>query len=103
MSDLEASTMWASSCGRYFTGPLSQTSERKMAVSVDRRTDLDISTTAEGIESVELATALAALGCASGQGYYFAKPTGSGKNFLGLARSSHLAYPPQGDRRWDGA
>ena len=35
---------------------------------------LGMSTTAEGIETVELATTLAALGCASGQGYYFAKP-----------------------------
>ena len=35
---------------------------------------LGMSTTAEGIESVELATTLAALGCASGQGFYFAKP-----------------------------
>jgi diguanylate cyclase (GGDEF)-like protein len=33
---------------------------------------LGMSTTAEGIETVELATTLAALGCASGQGYYFA-------------------------------
>ena len=30
--------------------------------------------TAEGIETVELATTLATLGCASGQGFYFAKP-----------------------------
>jgi diguanylate cyclase (GGDEF)-like protein len=35
---------------------------------------LGMSTTAEGIETVELATTLAALGCASGQGFYFAKP-----------------------------
>ena len=33
---------------------------------------LGMSTTAEGIETVELATTLAALGCASGQGFYFA-------------------------------
>jgi EAL domain-containing protein (putative c-di-GMP-specific phosphodiesterase class I) len=33
-----------------------------------------MSTTAEGIETVELATTLAALGCASGQGFYFSKP-----------------------------
>ncbi len=35
---------------------------------------LNMSTTAEGIETVELATTLATLGCASGQGYYFARP-----------------------------
>ena len=35
---------------------------------------LGMSTTAEGIETVELATTLAALGCATGQGYYYAKP-----------------------------
>jgi diguanylate cyclase (GGDEF)-like protein len=35
---------------------------------------LGMSTTAEGIETVELATTLAALGCAHGQGYYFARP-----------------------------
>jgi len=35
---------------------------------------LGMLTTAEGIESVELATTLAALGCSSGQGYFFAKP-----------------------------
>ena len=35
---------------------------------------LGMATTAEGIESRELATTLAALGCASGQGYFFAKP-----------------------------
>jgi EAL domain-containing protein (putative c-di-GMP-specific phosphodiesterase class I) len=35
---------------------------------------LGMSTTAEGVETVELATTLAALGCASGQGFYFARP-----------------------------
>ena len=35
---------------------------------------LGMSTTAEGIETVELATTLATLGCAMGQGFYFAKP-----------------------------
>ena len=35
---------------------------------------LGMSTTAEGVETVELATTLATLGCASGQGYYFSRP-----------------------------
>ncbi|MFL6829822.1 MAG: putative bifunctional diguanylate cyclase/phosphodiesterase, partial [Sphingomicrobium sp.] len=35
---------------------------------------LGMSTTAEGIETVELATTLATLGCASGQGFYYSKP-----------------------------
>ena len=35
---------------------------------------LGMSTTAEGIESAELATLLAALGCVAGQGYHFARP-----------------------------
>ena len=35
---------------------------------------LGMSTTAEGIETVELATTLATLGCSAGQGFYFAKP-----------------------------
>jgi diguanylate cyclase (GGDEF)-like protein len=35
---------------------------------------LGMSTTAEGIETVELATTLATLGCSSGQGFHFAKP-----------------------------
>ena len=39
---------------------------------------LGMSTTAEGIETVELATTLATLGCASGQGYYFARPLEAG-------------------------
>ncbi len=35
---------------------------------------LGMSTTAEGIESVELAMTLATLGCSSGQGFHFAEP-----------------------------
>jgi diguanylate cyclase (GGDEF)-like protein len=35
---------------------------------------LGMSTTAEGIETVELATTLATLGCEHGQGFYFAEP-----------------------------
>jgi len=40
---------------------------------------LGMSTTAEGIESVELATTLATLGCSSGQGFYYAKPLEAAK------------------------
>ncbi len=40
---------------------------------------LGMSTTAEGIETVELATTLTALGCESGQGYYFARPLEPGE------------------------
>jgi EAL domain-containing protein (putative c-di-GMP-specific phosphodiesterase class I) len=40
---------------------------------------LGMSTTAEGVESRELATTLAALGCVSGQGYFFAKPLAEGE------------------------
>lgn len=35
---------------------------------------LGMETTAEGVETFELAQTLAALGCSSGQGFYFAKP-----------------------------
>ena len=40
---------------------------------------LGMSTTADGIETVELATTLAALGCASGQGFHFAEPLAADK------------------------
>ncbi len=39
---------------------------------------LGMSTTAEGVESRELAMTLATLGCAAGQGYFFAKPLEAG-------------------------
>jgi EAL domain-containing protein (putative c-di-GMP-specific phosphodiesterase class I) len=35
---------------------------------------LGMETTAEGIECAELAQALAELGCATGQGFHFARP-----------------------------
>ena len=44
---------------------------------------LGMATTAEGIETRELAATLAALGCNSGQGFYFARP---------LAEAEALAY-----------
>ncbi len=50
---------------------------------------LGMSTTAEGIETVELATTLATLGCASGQGFYFAKPLEAGR----CARILEVATP----------
>ena len=59
---------------------------------------LGMSTTAEGIETVELATTLAALGCASGQGYYFAKPLAADMA-LEFWRSRHRGGRPAGDHR----
>lgn len=38
---------------------------------------LGMETTAEGVETVELAQTLAALGCTSAQGFHFAKPLSS--------------------------
>ena len=35
---------------------------------------LGMTTTAEGVETLELAQTLAALGCSCAQGYYFARP-----------------------------
>ena len=52
---------------------------------------LDMVTTAEGIESRELATTLAALGCSSGQGYFFARPLASDRWRSALARSPAAA------------
>jgi len=42
---------------------------------------LGMETTAEGIETVELAQTLGALGCTRGQGYYFARPLDPGAAF----------------------
>jgi len=38
---------------------------------------LGMAATAEGVETIELSQTLAALGCAYGQGYYFARPLSS--------------------------
>ncbi len=56
---------------------------------------LGMSTTAEGIETVELATTLATLGCAHGQGYYFARPleAGAALDFLQSRRRGIQARP----------
>ena len=55
---------------------------------------LGMSTTAEGIETVELATTLAALGCAAGQGYYFAKPLERRSSARILAQAGRPAQRP---------
>ena len=47
---------------------------------------LGLSTTAEGIERGETATLLTALGCITGQGYFFAKPLGPDQAFDYLSR-----------------
>jgi len=56
---------------------------------------LGMSTTAEGIETVELATTLATLGCASGQGYYFARPleSASAMDYFHSRRRQAAAKP----------
>ena len=53
---------------------------------------LGMATTAEGIETRELATTLAALGCNAGQGFYFAQPLG-GEEALAFWRSRQLRQP----------
>jgi diguanylate cyclase (GGDEF)-like protein len=50
---------------------------------------LGMSTTAEGIESVDLATTLATLGCASGQGFYFSEPLEADAAFDYLRSRKH--------------
>jgi diguanylate cyclase (GGDEF)-like protein len=45
---------------------------------------LGMQTTAEGVETVELAQTLAALGCSCGQGFYFARPLKSREAFAYL-------------------
>ena len=59
---------------------------------------LGMSTTAEGIETVELATTLATLGCASGQGFYFAEPleAGSAIDFWRSRQRAGQAIKPRG-------
>jgi EAL domain-containing protein (putative c-di-GMP-specific phosphodiesterase class I) len=52
---------------------------------------LGLKTTAEGVESVQLAQTLAALGCTRGQGYYFAPPLDAEAAFEFWSRSSSAA------------
>lgn len=59
----------------FVTGMMSDPDAVAIVRAILRLADaLGMSTTAEGIETVELATTLAALGCVSGQGFYFAEP-----------------------------
>ncbi len=46
---------------------------------------LGMSTTAEGVETAETATLLTALGCVTGQGYWFARPLGPDQAFAFLS------------------
>lgn len=52
---------------------------------------LGMKTTAEGIESIEVSSALKRLGCAFGQGYYFAKPLTPEDAYAFLVDNSALA------------
>jgi EAL domain-containing protein (putative c-di-GMP-specific phosphodiesterase class I) len=45
-------------------------------------------TTAEGIESAEISSALRDLGCTNGQGYYFARPLDAGAAYAFLKDSA---------------
>ncbi|PIE73904.1 MAG: hypothetical protein CSA20_00890 [Deltaproteobacteria bacterium] len=54
---------------------------------------LQIKTIAEGIENKETANLLHALGCNSGQGYYWAKPL-TNKDFLAFCKENRLAREP---------
>ncbi len=49
---------------------------------------LGMSTTAEGVEAVQVAQTLAALGCSHGQGFYFAEPMSADKAFAYLRAAS---------------
>ena len=49
---------------------------------------LGMRTTAEGIETVELAQTLTVLGCTTGQGYYWSKPLPADEAYAFLAASA---------------
>jgi diguanylate cyclase (GGDEF)-like protein len=61
---------------RSFVTPMLQDRDRVAIVRavLSLASALGMETTAEGIETKELSSTLAALGCSNGQGYYYAKP-----------------------------
>jgi diguanylate cyclase (GGDEF)-like protein len=61
---------------RSFVTPMLQDRDRVAIVRavLSLASALGMETTAEGIETKELSSTLAALGCSTGQGYYYAKP-----------------------------
>jgi EAL domain-containing protein (putative c-di-GMP-specific phosphodiesterase class I) len=65
--------------------------DRAIAQSVLTMADcLDVSVTAEGIETADQAAELVGLGCLSGQGYYYARPQPSEEMARLLAESTLL-------------
>jgi len=62
---------------------------------------LDIETVAEGIETVEQAKRMEALGCKYGQGYYFARPIEQAAIDKGVAGLTATVLQPR-RRRSDG-
>src|SRR5205807_8219734 len=65
--------------------------DRAIAQSVVTMAEcLDVSVTAEGVETAEQAAELVSLGCLSGQGYYYARPQPAEKVAEFLAQSALL-------------
>jgi len=75
---------------------------------IDLAAALGIRSVAEGVESAELATALLAMGCVAGQGWYFAKPmnavsatawlTEHGVHDVRIARATHGGFDGRDSR-----
>jgi EAL domain-containing protein (putative c-di-GMP-specific phosphodiesterase class I) len=59
----------------FVTGMLTNPSDHKIVEAIlEFSRTLELQTTAEGIESLEVLNRLSELGCDRGQGYYFCKP-----------------------------